>query len=201
MPGGRTSLRLEVDRHRRPRAARAALGALALSTTIGTQPVLDRVVAEDVGDRRADRPRGSRSRPAPRARAPATSRSRSCRRPPGPSPPSPRGCSSTKSGLGFPAASYRQSEKRRSPRPSRVGALQEPGGDDLVGVDVVARQHHGRRGERRGTVPSASLLGTASRARGSASAPATAPRPRVSGLARNVRRPCPAVLRSCGCWC
>src|SRR5437867_10833136 len=66
------------------------------------------------------------------------------------------------------------------------GSLQETGRDHLVGVDVVGRPHHRRRGELRDA-----LHGYPSTSRASAMRPVTAAAAAVSGLARHVRPPAP----------
>src|SRR6202008_4387262 len=67
-----------------------------------------------------------------------------------------------------------------------LGDLQEPGGDDLVGIHVVAVQHHGPRADHADGIDA-----HRSSSRASVMRPVTAAAAAVRGLARNVRPPLP----------
>ena len=109
-------------RRRRPpdpaRAAREASRDASGGTTTGHDAVLERVLPEDVGERRADDWRGSRTRRAPTARARASCRSRSCRRRAGWLRPALPGWFRMKSGRGRPPrrTASRGTAGRRGPR-------------------------------------------------------------------------------------
>src|SRR5690606_1665872 len=67
------------------------------------------------------------------------------------------------------------------------GGLQEARGDDLIGVDIVDRQHHGAASDRPNGIHWVYL----SSSRGSVTLPVTAAAAAVRGLARSVRPPAP----------
>src|SRR5262249_11309240 len=82
--------------------------------------------------------------------------------------------------------------KEPSPEPHPRGPLEEPGGDDLVGVDVPLGEHHRAGGEgAEGLHQRLSCAGRSTSPRGSASAPAMAAAAAGRGLGRRVRAPAP----------
>ena len=106
----------------------------------GQQPVLQRVVAEDVGELGADHGAEAVVEQRPRRVLARRAAAEVVARRPAPRRPATSGRFSTKSGSRRAVA--RRSASRRtacSPSPALLGRLEEARRDDLVGVDVVDR--------------------------------------------------------------
>ena len=151
------------------------------------QAVLQRVVAEDVGEAGADdgadapgheRPRGVLAR---RAAAEVVARQED-------GPARHRRPVQDELGIRRPIGKVAPVVEELVAQAGAVHRLEEAGRDDLVGIDVVARERHDRRRHRAerlaGRPAHSSALGSARR-------PVTADATAVSGEARNVRPPFP----------
>ncbi len=200
-PGSAQRQGFEVDRRPRRPGAPSATPARARRIDDRQEAVLERVAAEDVRERGGDDRADAEVAQRPGARARATTRSRSCGRRPAPARRVACGWLSAKSGLGRPAAS--SASRRRAPRRiRRAGRRQESRRNDLVGVDVVRRQHDRARADDADRLQFSCGHGSAQQLARIGDAPGH--RGRGGGRGRGQQRARalrPAGPRSCDCWC